>query len=236
MLRTIALSLLLVVGTACPTTVQATDDVPSNSTDQVDVDLAFTEAVEEYEAQLASRADPCGRADAVREVLADFDGRILMGESLDGEFYVVLWNVEIENILILRGVEELALDPYTDEYGRPAFEGEDVSGWVDVVDDVLHLELTLWDDKVYHTIMEISSHWDGGGADQPLGFHVSRHKECVCKGSETKCPDDDDCQNLQPCTLADGTGSKCKRYWVTDRTVPLDHDQAGDSRMTVPWP
>ncbi len=171
-------------------------------------EILFTEAVRNYRQQLESRADPAAHLQSVTSALTAFDGRVIVEDSVDGEFYRVIWDASLGNVVILTGVGEVALDRYTDEYGRPAFQSGTLSGWLDAIGSDMHMAVSAGDDRVrwLGSLAEAS-----GSGTAPLITTLAR--ECVCHGSLQLCGSSD-CINNQPCTLPNGQGSMCKYHAV----------------------
>ncbi len=171
-------------------------------------DLGFAETVEAYQTQLTLGSDPDAHGQAVRDVLGEFDGRIIIEGFFSGEFCVMIWDAGIENVIVFRNDEEAPLDLYTDELGRPAFAAAgseyDLSGWIDVRQGRLHLAVTMdgvamrWVDDL-PTLPD-----DAGGA-----MMTTTERVCKCgPGGISLCPDDD-CESPTTCTQPNGNQANC---------------------------
>ncbi|MBN2559760.1 MAG: hypothetical protein JXQ75_02355 [Phycisphaerae bacterium] len=228
MLRKITLSLLLAVGITCAASADE-DTVP-------DEGRAVADTIEYYEEHLALRQDPAAHAETVIDTLAAFDGRVIIEGFLDGDFCVMLWDAGRGNVVVTRNGEDVPLDTYTDQDGRPAFESGDVFGWLDLLGDELHIEVS-GGGQTYRGIGNLPA--EPAGIDQAAGIDDSdtggpmvvivSEMKCVCKGSlETEhCDGPNDCPTKQPCTLPNGTNSYC--VWAPVPETESDRPWCGDS-------
>ena len=223
MLRKIIAVLLLTVAVVCPATAQSRD-VPRE-------DVAYAKAMDNYYEQLTLRSDVNAHNETVTGVLNDFDGRVIVEAFMGSDFYMLLWDAGLEGVVILRNGEEIELTTYTDEHGRPAFETDDISGWVDVLGNELHVRASMpglergW-------MGEIPAEGDDGAG--PIGIIADETKECVCKGSQKKCENFEDCVDEEPCTLPNGTGAKCVYVAVTKKKKGMPTSSCGRAGMFIP--
>ncbi|MBN2562947.1 MAG: hypothetical protein JXQ75_18645 [Phycisphaerae bacterium] len=230
MLRKITLSLLVAVGIT-GAAIAEEDAIPIEG-------RAVADTIENYEEQLALRQDPAAHAKIVIDTLAAFDGRVIIEGFLDGDFCVMWWDAGLGNVVVTRNGEEVSLDTYTDQDGRPAFESGEVSGWMDLLGDELHVEVS-GGGQTYRGIGNLPA--EPAGIDQAAGIDDSdsggpmvvivTKMKCVCKGTLEAhgCQEEDCGKNKEPCTLPGGTNSYC--VWAPVPETESDRSWCGDSSV-----
>jgi len=146
-------------------------------------------------------------------------------DALDGQQIVIdpaLGSVSYVpgvGVRIVSDGKELRPAMFMDSLGRVGFSGVNFLGSIDVSGNVLFLRADfagseyLWAAAIEHDAV----------SGRPAIAEPGPKLECLCKGSNNRCSDPQDCSDAQPCSLPNGQNSECKWLPAPCGSQPSDN-------------
>jgi len=151
-------------------------------------DIGHYGPLEDYFEQLLDGKDPLEHYDEVAAVLNSYleyfeSTEILIVDSGSGT--KLTWDFPNQKLAGTLDDQEIATEPFVDEFGRPSFNSGGVSAWVDVFNDMLFVGVTITNDGSYAYAGDLPDVLDG---PEYLLTGLTTATECVCQGSLTTTP------------------------------------------------